>query len=170
MIKQNRNLYVSHLDKINCECLKISSVWYQYYEPYELDYLESIGFDKVWAFINFVAELPNEEMDIQYAIKDHQLLNREFTFIQCKIVINPKCKLKGYAFKINNEVNAITVSHENIEFDFLNPIVFADENSSTMKSLKQKSGRLLECENKLILEYEKENRDFFNLKQEFQIY
>lgn len=169
MIKQNKNLFVSHLDKITSECLNISRIWYQYYEPYELDYLTSIGFDRQWMLKNFVEELPNEEMDIQYTIKDHQLLNREFTYIGCKILISDESKLNGYAFKINDEVNAITAFLNNTEFNFYNPSVFAEENSKTMQLLTSKLGQSSPPLKNIKLEYGVRVRKFFKLKQEFRI-
>lgn len=168
MIKQNQNLFVSHLDDINVECLNISNIWYQYYEPYELDYLTSIGIDQKWTLKNFVEELPNEEMDIQYTIKDHLFLKREFTYIGCQIGLTDECKLRGYAFKINNEVNSITAFLGNRKFVFYNPDVLADENSETMQSLISQLGLTNINQSKFKLEYEQGTRQFYNLKQEFQ--
>lgn len=169
MIKQNKNLFVSHLDEINIECLNISKVWYQYYEPYELDYLTSIGIDQEWTLKNFVEEIPYEEMEIHYSLKNHQLLSREFTFIGCRIAINDKCKLNGYAFKINNEVNTVTAILGSTKYDFLNPVVFADENLETMRSLTGQLGQSPPQRSIVKLEYEDITKQFFDLNNEFHI-
>jgi len=169
MIKKYNELLISYFDEIVIESFCLTEIWYEYYTPNEFKLLENHGFDEEWLHSKFIEENPDPENHVKYTLLNDALFNTEFSYLKCTINLDD-IVLVGNAFKIINNINALSIFYDNKTFDFCNPSVFEKENRATLKKLF----KALKIDSKpnikfLKVNYSKELSSFFNLSDTFEI-
>lgn len=172
MISKYRDLYISYCTNFEIQNLIHSDIWYEYYDPSELEDLVESGFDYNWLIKKLIDENPLLETHSLYAWQPKKLLKTEFTYIGCNVKITDQIFLSGFVFKIINAINALTIVYENEFYEFYNHEVFGEENCETLKRLLKN----LPIKTKLIpissleLTFNDEIKSFFNLDSNFTLF
>jgi len=172
MIFKYNNLMVSYFEEIEISNLAHSKVWYEYYVPSEYEYLNKLGFTDEWLDSKFLY-FKNVELEthVKYALISEEFLKTEFTYIGCGFMLNNEILLPGFAFKIINEINAISIFFNNKKYDFGNGAVFGSENLETFKNLYEivTETKQIEPIHSVELVFDQELIDFYKLPGSFQI-
>ncbi len=127
-------LYYGH--SLTLDCIEKNEVWYEYYDPSEMQHILELGFSKEWFYSKFIDDVPIKEIHVKYAIKNKELISTEFSHIACRIKLDEDIFIDGYIFKIFNDVKSLQVIIDGSEIlTFFSNKVFATENIESLTTL-----------------------------------
>ncbi|MGG5508298.1 MULTISPECIES: hypothetical protein [unclassified Myroides] len=119
----------------------ISSVWIEYYQPYELELMKEHGVSESWIYENIFTYEENTKGNgnIYYAIVGEDFYsNRTFVVVKAIIIMNDNQYFTGYQIIVKKKPNVVNIYvNGKIKTLYYSTAYWYEENKRTLKSFSR---------------------------------